>query len=277
MSIYLGPFGHLLELRDPEPSVSVPIERASTESVRMDGAVGVVQRAQKAPRSWELSWPYLDEADAAVLLGLEQGAYGAGPFWFYDPFAVRVNMLPPAVAVPGVGGDFSQVPLVAGVVTAAAGITLPDGRPIGSAVETTGASIVFGIGTDPVPVLADTVYTVSAHTVSAVAATLTLNWVDDAGDALSSSAGVAVASGTQRPYVTAVAPVGAHGATATLSLSAGSGKVTALQMTEGGLRDWFPGQGVPRVSINGLDQVYEVLRGDDEQDRSFTATMREIG
>lgn len=276
MTVYLGPFGYLFELRGPEPAVPTNPNRANSEQIRMDGAVGVVQRAQRAPRAWELSWPFLDDADAAVLIGLEQGVYGTGPLWFYDPFAARANMLTPAVATPGIAGDWSAVPLVAGDVEAGAGWVLPAGPPVRTAVNLT---VPLSVGVDsstPVPVRPGWVYTASAYTDHASGTcAVGLAWVDDGGVLVGTSTGATVAAGQHRPYITAAAPSTAAGVFVTVQFSV-AGSATALQLNEGSLRDWFPGRGIPRVSVTGLDEVYELLRADTEE-RSFTATLREVG
>jgi hypothetical protein len=260
MRHHIGPFGGLVGFRSPPVGTSVSVVRPSSSITLLSGRV-VTQRAPASSRSWRMTIPKAAGDDVRHLLALEKGTYGPPPWWLYLPAVARSNMLPPAAGTPGLGGDLTRLD---GDVEAGVPVLVDGGRHVWTVTGVFVAPAEAGVA-DPLPVLPGRTYTASFFGAGGV----TLRWVDAEGVALSGDG----ASGSGRTWVTAVAPVGAAGV---LVEVAADGTVAALQLNEGGLRSWTPGEGMPRVVISGLEQVYQLATA-TEQRRDVTVELVEQG
>lgn len=90
----IGPVGGLVQLHGSS-SVDVTRPARVTKTVALSGRV----RSQRGPaprREWEVSVGSAYPEHFQALQQLEAGAYGPGPFVFYDEYAQVTNMLSPA-------------------------------------------------------------------------------------------------------------------------------------------------------------------------------------
>lgn len=262
MTTRIGPFGHLVEVRSPGRPLPADIVRPSSTTTLLSGAVRS-QRAPASSRRWTWNLPWGDSTDLSGLVALEQGVLGPPPWRWYDPMAAHTNMLPPAAAVPGLGGDLTYLD---GTVENAGAMTV-DGVRLAWSVSGDFTVPALDSDPDPVPVIEGRSYTASAYLDGA--GTVTLKWVDDSGSEVST----VDASGSDRVSVTEEAPSGAAGALVTV---ADATRTSGLQLTEGPLVGWFPGQGIPRVTIAGLGQIYRLVTGDSQR-RDVTVDLVEVG
>ncbi|HEX6684034.1 MAG TPA: hypothetical protein VF062_14620 [Candidatus Limnocylindrales bacterium] len=244
MTTWLGPFGNLREFKCPPPH-PVAMNRGSAVLVTL-GGMAKIQRAPRGSRS--LTWTFEADvpADLRELIALELGVHGAGPFWWYDPLSAGLQMLPVAVASPGLGGD--ELFGTSGTATLDYATVAP------FSLGVTGS----GEAESPVvPVFVGRAY-VAAAQVSADAR-LRLRWVDSAGATLSTTDG---ATGTTRRTVTGTAPASSAGVKVVLDPTSSVAEVefSQLQLTEGSSAiTWEPGPGMARWSIvGGLEQVYQL-------------------
>lgn len=60
-----------------------------------------------------LNWSFLNHEQVRLVEDFYNGSYGHGPFYFYDAFAMRTNILPPYWSIPRTAQDDSP-PLIVG-------------------------------------------------------------------------------------------------------------------------------------------------------------------
>lgn len=260
-STWIGRLGALREIRCPAP-IEAPVDRQLSQRLNLAG-MRSVQRAPRSARRWTLSMTWATPAEVAALVELESGSLAnpSTPTYWYDPFAAAVNMLRPNVASPGLWGD-EPYTAVGGTLT----YSVLDGAlhlvdvSAGQAVAPT------------VPVIEGRTYTASAY--ASASSTVGLRWVDDAEVTLSTSTGSA---GTGRVSVTAAAPAGAAGVRAVLT-PATTGNFNRVQLTETvAVIDWLPGEGIPRVSVSGLQRTHQAVWEDGTVKSDYSAEMLEVG
>ena len=303
--MWLGPFGAMINLKAPVRDIAAPSVKANSTLTLLSGQV----RAQRAPsgsRTWTLVWPFIGADTLRQLVALEQGVLGPAPWWFYDPFVARSNMLPAAAAVPGLEGDWTQLD-GSGTAYALAGPAqvLPDGMPVLASVIVAGTWELPVSGTDRLflPTIAGQLYGFALYAVGSAGATveLAMDWCDATQTVTStdsSTTTLAATSVPQRVFVAGVAP----GAGVSLRVLTASAAVFALQLCELPAPDgsfsyddaysyddpitydgtpepigWFPGEQMPLVTAAGLDQVYNTLLADGDQARTLTLTLTEVG
>ena len=284
---YLGPFGALREFDCLPPEIAVQGQRQSYRGITVVGRA-YTQQAQQTARQW--NW-LLNPVTPQILYELEAlqlNTYGPPPWRWYDPYAAETNMLPQGAAIPGstyeLGQLFSQQTLIPTATPSAW-----DGRPIGWAVDVTDELIAPALDgeVDPVPVIVGRTYTfsVSGLKITDDDWTVALRWVDADGATISeSTAGIGINANPQRGVVTGTAPLTTAGVLVVVRADTADEvieSVTALQLTESDSAvDWYPGQGIPRVSIPaGIDGVLRRVRlGEcDPSMRGATVTLVEVG
>jgi hypothetical protein len=260
-STWIGRLGALRELRCPAP-VEAPVDRPSSERRNLAG-MRSVQRAPRAARAWTLVMPWSTPAEVAALTELEAGSLAnpSVPVYWYDPYAAAVNMLRPSVASPGLWGDEPYE---------ASGGTLTY-SVLDSALHLVDVSAGEALA-PTVPVIVGRTYTASVY-VSA-SSTARLRWVDAAGSTLSTTSGT---TGTGRISVTGTAPSSTAGVRLILD-PATSGNFNRVQLTEtAAILDWLPGEGIPRVSVSGLQRTHQAVWEDGTVRSDYTAEMLEVG
>lgn len=266
MSVRIGPFGSLLAFARTTADIDAPIGRDSSALTLLSGRV-VTQKAPRSARSWVLRFPHFTADQLALVLALEQGVYGSDLF-MYEPFVAQANMLLPGVARPGLLGDWSECTgVAAGAALTVGGVPIPVTGSVGAATTSIGRTI--GGTPAPTPVLPSTQYTGSVY-VSA-SSTVGLRWVDSTGTTISTTTGSASSS---RPSQTATSPPNAAGVVLVLTTS-GTTRFTAGQLNEGALRSWLPGEGVPAVSLSGVDQSLTWATS-SEQRRDLSIRVTEV-
>lgn len=263
MTTWLGPLGNLREFKCPPPH-PVAASRASATLVTL-GGVAKVQRAPRRVRT--LTWSFAEESpdDIRELLALELGVYGIGPYWWYDPVAAGLQMLPVGVASPGLGGD---------ELFGTSGTAALDYATVAPyALGVTGS----GEAEAPVvPVFVGRTY-IAAAEVSADAR-LRLRWVNSAGATISNTDG---STGTTRRTVSGTAPANSVGVKVVLDPTSSVAEVnfSQLQLTEGSSAlTWEPGPGMPQLSIvGGLEQVYQLAdSANSDFRRDLTVQLVEV-
>lgn len=261
-STWIGRFGALRELRCPAP-VEAPVERPFSERLNLAG-MRSVQRAPRSARRWTLSMTWATPWEVAALVELESGSLAnpSAPVYWYDPFAAATNMLRPSVAAPGLWGDDPY--------RAVGGATLAY-SVLGGALPLIDVSL--GEAEAPVvPVLAGRTYAASAY--ASASSHVGLRWVDAAGVTLSTTTG---STGTGRLSVTGAAPVGAAGVRVVLHPDA-AGNFNRVQLTESvTVTDWLAGEGIPRVSVSGLQRTHQAVWEDGTVRSDYTADLLEVG
>jgi hypothetical protein len=155
---------------------------------------------------------YATDDEIDNLVALEQGAYGPGPFRFYDPFAAQTNMLPDVLAAAGTGpAPWRWVGYDKATALAGGPIELADGRTLAQSLipQQTLTFPVRNNNADPIPVFPGRAYTASAHLAGGLG-TISLVWTDAAGDIITSGAVMSDFT-TGRISATGEAPVNAAG------------------------------------------------------------------
>lgn len=259
----LGPLGNLREFISPPPH-PVAAKRASRSLV----TIGGVAKLQRAPRlSRQLTWtlPMTSPDDIRELIALELGVYGPGPYWYYDALAARLQMLPPGVASPGLGGD--QLFDDFGTAT----LDYATAAPWKIGVTGSGEA-----ETPVVPAVVGTTY-IGAAEVSADAR-IGLRWVDSSGSTLSTDYGT---TGTTRRSASAQAPASTAGVKVVLDPTSSASEVefSEIQLVEGSaVIDWEPGPGMARWSFTGgVPTAYQHGSGEvAEFRRDVTVTLVEV-
>lgn len=285
---YLGPFGCLRPIPCLPRSIAAPSPRPSSRGVTIWG-VSFTQQAPRRASTWTLDIGPATPALIRDLEALELGSYGPPPWRWYNPFAAPLNMLPQGVAVPGSLYELENLGGIFDNDTPPDTLYDPDlclafsVRVSGNAV--TGLPVTGGMFApareglpDPVPVIPTRTYTFTANgqAVTGSGWFLRLHWVDRNGDTVSADDGTVVpfdAVNATRAEVSAAAPTGAAGVLVevhNVDPNDSVSSITALQLTETDAPvTWYPGMGMPRVSIpGGFDRVLVALRqlcdeGDD--------------
>lgn len=265
----LGPLGYLQDIPSPRPTTTLSTQRAGDELVTRDG-VRHIQRASRAPRSWDLEVPLRSAAQVAFLVACAQGAV-IGPLYLHTEEAARTNMLPPHLAAPCSGTDVSLGPRSTSPV-------LVDGVPsVGVASAATA-----GVWSRTIPVRTSVALTLTARAASATSmatGTTVLEWrtvnLADAtvvtGTVKTTAAGTsALATSTITPSATAVG--------LQVRVAAGVGRtVGALRLTEGAhAAPWVPGAGGAMVAVDDPQQTLVTLDPGFVRSNYFV-TLREVG
>ncbi|TDE02829.1 hypothetical protein [Jiangella asiatica] len=261
-STWIGRLGALQEIRCPAP-VEAPVERPSTPRLNLAG-MRSIQRAPRSARRWTLSLAWATPAEVAALVELESGSLAnpSVPTYWYDPYAAATNMLRPSVAAPGLWGDEPYEAVGGGTLTySVLGGALPlIDVPLGEAVAPV------------VPVLEGRTYT--ASTFASASSHVGLRWVDADGVTLSTTAG---STGTGRLSATGAAPAGAGGVRVVLDPDV-AGNFNRVQLTETAtVIDWLPGEGIPRVSVSGMQRTHQAVWDDGTVRSDYTAELLEVG
>lgn len=253
---WIGPLGNLMPMRVGPSGVTATRFQATTTDRTIGGGTSV-QIGPLGARmfEWPLAWATPDEI--ANLVALQQGVYGSGPFWWYDPVAVERNMLHPSTATPGLDGIEGWI---AGTSTT---ISTP----------TVGNLVVNGLSahTSTMPVIPGRTYTGAAE--ATATSRVTLSWRDASFVEVGTEVG---ADGTGRRTVSGVAPAGAAGVRLVIELPvSGLATLSRMQLTETDAPiGWFPGVGVPQVAILPPEETYRSTR--DVTSVDYSVTLQEV-
>lgn len=205
----IGPYGGLVEVRSARAPMKTTPARAGSEATTLGGN-RMVQRAPRSTRSWVWDYTAADTPDISRLLALEEGAYGPGPYRWYDPLAARLNMLPEYVAACGKGEEpWRWLAGSSAALTVDGPVTLDDGQRLAYSIVPAETLLIpqrQGVP-DPVPVVAGRTYTASAY-IDGAPGRVGLTWCDQVGAIMDTDISTL---GTGRRSVTATAPPGAHG------------------------------------------------------------------
>lgn len=243
---YIGPLGALLPVHSTPDGFSMSYSRESSTKITLGGR-RVQRLAARGHRSWSVSGRGGSPSDLAALASLARGDFGAGPFWWVDPWAQQSNLLDPRDAA-------IEVPW--GTSTLGGPVVLPGGPVVARHVRT--GSALDNWSTSPfgdysrAPVIPGRDVTVSAWLDSA-AKGLRYVFQDVAGSAVG---GVGVVSGTESGW---------HRVSRTVEAPAGAASVVIGQRGAGGLaapavtwtsevREYGPGAGARNVTVNGFSE-----------------------
>lgn len=303
---YFGLPGDLIALPRPTRGMRVDTYQGRVGHDLIGGGAAVTARA-RLRRSWQLEFPWLDEATAQSITDYVQGVYGVGPFRFIDP--MFRNILPLNASVAGrVSGDpksgrlASWRPGGGDTLTLDPTTSVPPFRPsgvmrwtgavagdflvLGSRDETIGSGAPVFDEPNEIPIVPGESIALSfwAKLLSGTSATLTArqHGLTAAGAAATSAAGSAVALTAAWQQIIYTATQASLGATAAYSRPAvgctaavGSPviQIAAAQMEYGtGPATYLTGWGSPRVVIvEEPGHVLEMLAN-----RSLTLTVREV-
>ena len=216
--MHIGPLGNLIAVRSPATFPSSP-ERAG-KSLTLSNGQGRTYRSPRTKRSWTWGLDWATDEDVDNLIALEQGAFGPGPYRFYDPMAAVMNMLPDVLAAIGTGpAPWRWVGYSPTTALPGGPITLDDGRTLANSIipQQTLTFPVRNNQLDPIPVFPGRTYTFTAH-LAGGSGTLTLIWTDANGDPLIGGMASSLHD-TGRIEVTGTAPAPAAGVL--LSVAAG--------------------------------------------------------
>lgn len=209
MTTLIGAYGALHEIRSPRANLPLEIARPSSETILLSGR-RVAQRSPLSAREWKWKFSAADVDDLAKLIGLEQGVYGNGPWFWYDKTAAKLNMLDDIVAAAGMGVEpWRHLAASSSAVIPAGAITLEAGHALAYSIEPTDMLTVpyrQGIP-DPIPAVAGRTYTAAGY-ITGGPGYVGLLWCDANKAPMST---VLSAHTTGRATVTASAPAGAHG------------------------------------------------------------------
>lgn len=264
----IGRLGALVEVYSTPDGHSVSQERASSARTTLGGRK-VVSLAARGHRTWSFSGSAGKPLELAALQGFARGDFGAGPFWWVDPWAAQTNVLDPRDAA-------IEVPW--GSTTLAGPVALPDGPVVARHVRT-GASIASWAtsphgGFSRAPVVPGQVVTVSAW-VDSAAQSLRYVFQDAAEAAVGSTSAV---SGTR---------AGWHRVSASVTVPDGAASVVIGQSGMGGLaapavtwtselREYGAGAGARNVVVTGYSESVRVARlGSMYADQSYQ--IMEVG
>lgn len=89
----------------PAPTINMGLGSTAWRSVGNYLSGGAVQRqSTAAARAYTMAWSTASQAELYPILAFLDNSYGAGPFYFCDPFAMRANVLPQWLAAPAAMG-----------------------------------------------------------------------------------------------------------------------------------------------------------------------------
>jgi hypothetical protein len=269
---WIGPIGGLVEVRCPAalaPSTSRPTSYRTTL-----GGVRKAQVSQRTQHGQQVALSFTRPQDVANLYAIVEGEFGAGPFWWVDPWATHTNLLAPRASMLEVGTWSTD-----GVVVESGAVALPGGGCAGRSLSLANpAGTVFfpryAGGSDNVPVLPGKPVTGSVYALGSTV-TVRVQWLDAAGTAAGSvSAQTSSPAGLTRCSVTAVPPsnaVACYVAVTGASILARP----AVTWTDGVL-PWHVGQGMPRVVIDAVAGDV-VAAWDGLQGQTATFAVTEVG
>lgn len=267
----LGPLGGLREIPS-EPTLQVTAERPSSSWVTL-GARRVVQRAARAPRTWEFPLTHCSPADLAYLRALAEGA-APGPIYLYAEAAARTNLLPADIAAPGAMG-VSGLRGAGGAALAVGTVLAPIQGALVSVAAVTGQAAA-GDWSQTVPLPLGSYSLVC--------------WASGTGDVLAwrsvDASGAQVSTGT----LSAASSAGAFRATGSVSVSGGAVGVQVRVPSAAGRRvgavrliagttapdSWVPGQGVPQVVVDDPAETLQLVTA-DRVAADYSITLREVG
>lgn len=272
---WIGPLGALVEVRTPR-GLAPSVARATTYRTTLGG----VRKAHQAPRALRqlaVDLSYSTPEQVATLAALVSGEYGPGPFWYVDPWAAVTNLLTPAASTLEPGSW-----TMTGTVVAAGAVPLVGGGRAGRSLALAStADQVFlprrNGARDDVPVVPGRRVTASVYATGA-AVSVRIQWVDTAGAGISIATAVGSFAGPAlgRVAVTATPPAGAA---AMYVVAFGASRIARPAVTwTDEARGWYPGQGMPRCLVSGLD-TNVVLAHDDTagQGAQHTFAVTEVG
>lgn len=271
MGALLGLPGQMVEFAQWREEQSVTQGRA-LNVVETIGGGSFAFRGPRVRRTWQLKTTGARPDQVAGFELLAQGAYGGGPFWLIDPLARVTNVIPPAMSLPGLGGE---TPGVSGDAVAGGMVLTEDGLRLPSLIS--GEKSVF-VRCD-VPLIPGVPFVVSAY-LAGSAPRVTAGFVGADGkylggggvSNLSATTGVLKrASGTMAPPAGAVAVyVGFLGASAIAG--------PAVTYTRS-VMPWAIGKGCDRVALGSWDSSYEHASPDrgGRREATLSVTVEEVG
>lgn len=270
--MWIGPVGGLLEVRSPSVS---PVEHAARSSFATTLGGRVVE--QRAPargrRAWQVGFPEATRPESyTVLRALVDGALGAGPWVWVEPWAAVVNLCTPEAAWLAVGTfTTSGVALPVGPQVGADGTWLP------SSLSSDGSTVWVGLPAqgEHVQVPANVQVTGSVY-VSGSSVSVVLRALDAAGVTLAEAGGIEAPSGLARVARTMVTPVGTSSVMFVISgedQTVIAGPQVTLTPTA---VPWAAGEGAYRVSVDGLS-VSPLIAAPDLRIGPASFLVREVG
>lgn len=243
-SSLIGPLGQMIEVRSPT-SMPVSIDRPAA-SLTLANGQRATYRTPRHSREWQWNIPFSTDDEIDDLLALEAGAYGPGPWRWYDPMAARTNMLPDVVAACGTGPmPWRWLTDQPSNVTPTGPIQIGDRTIANSIAPATTLRLPVRNGEpDPVPVIPGKTYTASVY-VSNGDGRISLEWIGQSNTVISREQS---AFSTGRISVTGEAPTDAVGATVMIE----TGTVgQALEIN--GIGSYAVAPYDPRMDVAGLD------------------------
>jgi len=281
---YIGPLGNLMEVKCPAPGIPTGRPRSSSVRSTLGGKAKVQQGAlQHRPMAWAI--PHAQPSDVDNLNGLWHGTFGPPPFYWYEPAAAVVNMLPPESASPYAVDGLAGWELFSGAGPLADGgsLTLPDGSVHAHSLSVPTVA-TFAIG--PImPFLPGRTYGAwgVASTSASRAVTIFLAYCDASGAPLLSGGYgtvVSTASGVRSwaTTLTGTPPATSAGLRLLVNTPADSLVTTlaALRVaeTDSALTEWHPGRGLPRVAILDVPETLQQAYGETRSD--YTVALQEV-
>jgi hypothetical protein len=275
---WIGPVGALLQLTGTST-----LRSSSTRPTSYRTTLGGVRKAQLGPRAHrqlEVQHGAVRPAELAALAALVGGEFGPGPFWYVDPWAEVTNLLAPAASLLEPGTWNSEE----GTAVSAGPHPLEGGGVVGRSVVPGSLTDLIRIpyrngSLDRLPVIPGRVVTASIHATGAVGEVLLrIHWLNVAGGSVGLSIAYHAVPGSDLHRI-AVSGTVPPGAVAMYVSVLGATRIARPAVTwSEGVLPWFPGQGLPRAVISGLDQ--EAILAAAETDGQIMAgsfTVMEVG
>lgn len=264
MTYYLGKPGALIALPDPEAGLPMTPERIGGTHQLLSGKR--VRDTLGRMRTWQLSWTAIDLTTFGTLNGFFLGAFGPGPYYFFDP-EQRNLLTPNQSSGTDVTGDTTDLGTFGSgaTVTSATNASLTGLRSLKVQWTGTISAGAAGAATTLTAIRPSTAYTASIAvgfgTVGFVSCVLA--WYDSTGTFISAAAGTSVdASGGWGVVATSTAtsPSGAYYCSVRLANTAGNTGTTVASTDNWQLEQaasasaWVPGAGVPLVTVENLSR-----------------------
>lgn len=270
MSVYLGSFARMIELKCPSSQQVSPVDRYSL-STSLEGQV----QAQVRPlgrREWSLNVSAATPADVAPYMAFVNGEWGNGPFNFVSADALVTNLLTPSqascdpVEYGGAGASAFRPPM------------LTTAGWVGRSIQNDDVTKLVRFGYGHVPVVQGRRVTAAADLLGANA--VVQLWFFDAASQLVSTVTSLVAAGAGVPvrsFVTALPPAGAVSCFV-VGVNATQAARPSITWTDT-LFDYADGQGcvkaILRAPTRDLIMATNQLRGGRYSSLQFTVS--EVG